>query len=484
MIGMLRLLQACGILILVAPIVYTLGYLTSFSNIEFSQVSRDLLWVFVQAFLSATLSVLLGWASALSLVVRSPRLKWHLYFGIIPQFLPSLLMIFAYVKSLSYFGVFPQAYHHVIALHVLINIGLVSFLLYEPLKKALYRKLHLFTSLNLPRWKYLVLLSGGELKIPLMYIWVLVFSYCLTSFSIPLILSGEGVATSTEFLIYQKGFVEGDWSAAAFWGLLQVMCVALLFKSRSSLTYGKEKLAFTAFKMRWPLHWLGSMATLILGVSLLVIPVSRLPVAFENLKVDVWDILSNTALLASWTLLFYGLYFWSHVVLIWRKGPWVFYQKFWSLSPILMGVYLLALSSWLNLGPMGRMVLTSLVLASFIFPFTFKFWIWPKFHEVQNMKTRLNILGVPRAKAVNLVLIEFFKKEFIWSLGYVFLFVVGDFAITSILLSDVPTVGLSIKNYIFKYQLVEAQILSLGLGTVALVSLALLGGKRAFNSKL
>lgn len=483
MILLLRILQVLGISLLMAPVIYTLGLITLTTHFEITTVLKDLIYVLLQAGISAAFGLALGLMSALSLVTRSQSAKWHLYLGVIPQFLPSLLMIFAYVKALSFFNIFPQSYAHVIIVHILINVGLSSFLLFVPLQRALHRKLHLFAGLNLSKIKYLQLLCGGELRTSLLYVWVLIFSYCLTSFSIPLILSGDGLATSTEYLIYKKGFLEGNWSAAAFWGIVQVLFVAFLFKSSEAHSYGKDKAFLGIYKVRWPFHYLGSVASVMLLLTLVMWPVAQMDVAFEHLRVDAYDITINTLLLAGWSLLFYGLYFWSQVVLIWCKMPWYFYQKFWSLSPILMGVYLLSVSSKFSLGSAGRMILTALVLASFIFPFTFKFWVWPKFNELQKMKIKFDVLGVSQKRAINLVLIDFFKKEFMLSLSYVFLFVIGDFAISSILLSDTVTLGLSIKNYIFKYQLAEAQVLSVVLAVVAFLSLAIFGGKRAFDSK-
>lgn len=484
MIQLLRLLQIFGIVILVAPLIYTFGILFSLNEIGFLKAIPDLISVLLQASLSATLSLVLGVLSALSILTGARRNRWHLYFGLLPQFLPSLLMIFAYVKVFSFLKLFPQSYGHVVALHVLLNIGLVSFLVYSPLQQALQRKLHLYSSLKISRFKYLMLITRGELKVSFWYVWTLVFSYCLTSFSIPLILSGDNSATSLEYLIYHHGFIEGNWTVAAFWGLLQVLIVAYLFKVKPDLSFGKEKQFANIFKISSPFHIFSAIASAMLLVGLLILPVTQLDQALKNLSVGMAEILFRTGLLVSWSLLFYSLYFWTHVVLIWKKGPWAFYQRFWSLSPILLGIYMLSLSSKLNLGAPGRLILTALVLASFIFPITFKFWIWPKYAELQKIGVKLKILNVTKTKAINLVLISFFKNEFMWSLSFVMLFVVGDFAISSILLSDTPTLGLSIKNYIFKYQLAEAQILSLCLAIMAVIGMALMGGKNVFNRKL
>lgn len=485
MIFILRLLQILGILILVLPIAYTLTLVTGAAHMQWVSVVKDFLTVLFQAGLSASLSVVLGLLAALSLVSVGRQGRWLLYLGLMPQFLPSLLMIFAYVKVFSVMKVFPQSYWHVVALHILINIGLVSFLLHQPVQTAIAKKVHLFLSLKISKVKYLALLCRGELLVPILYCWILVFSYCVTSFSIPLVLSGEKTVVSFEQLIYQKGFVDGRWSEAALWGLLQIILVALLFKSRPALTGGKDKTSDTqVYKIQYPFYFFSIAASVILILALVSFPTATFASAWKNLSVDFKDMLSNTLLLAGWSFLFYALYFWSHVVLVWGKGPWVFYQKFWSLSPILLGIYTLALSTKLELTQSGRMIMTGLVLGSFIFPFAFKFWIWPQYNEIQKLKLKLTILSVPKHRAMDMVLVPYFYKAFFSSAGYVFLFVIGDFAISSILLSDTPTLGLSIKNHIFKYQLAEAQILSLGLMLVATLSLGFWGGRNVINSKL
>lgn len=483
MIVFYKLLRFLGIAILIVPILYSIGTLFSAQKLSIPLMTSDLFWVFTQAILSASLSLLFGVLGCVSIICLNKGKNFILYFGLLPQVFPSLLMIFAYVNALSFINIFPQSYAHVIVVHTLINIGLVSFLLYQPLQESMQRKLHLYASLKLHPLKYIFLLLRGEVKAPVFYIWTLVFSYCLSSFSIPLVLSGDR-ATSFEFLIYKNGFIDGRWDIAAFWGLLQVLIIALLFKTRPQALHTKQQANVQIIKFKWPFFVLGLVASGILVFSFIPTRWEGFSLAIQQMQDDMEAIALNTIFLSLWTLFFYSLYFWSTVIFIRHKLSWTFYQKFWPLSPILLGLYMMSFAGKWELELMGRLILTALVLASFIFPVTFKFWLWPKFKKIQILDLKIKVLGLTEKKAIGHILVQFFLKDFWLSLGFVLLFVIGDFAISSILLSDVPTLGLSIKNYILKYQLVEAQILSLILSAVAVGLFFIFGGKSVFNSKL
>lgn len=484
MISVFKFLRTLGVAALLGPVIYSVYlFLKEIERFSIHQVLLDLTGVILQSALSASLSVALGVLACASVISLKKGQKFHLYFGLIPQFLPTLLMIFAYVKVFSFLQIFPQGYWHVVILHTLINIGLVSFLAFYPLQEALQKKMHLYATLNLSAWKYLRLLGLSEMRAPLVYIWVLVFSYCLSSFSIPLILAGSRFATSLEQLIYQNGFIEGSWSVAAFWGLLQVVFVALLFRSKLFSTSEKSYVSVHCWKIRFPGYFFSAIASALLVFSLMIFSPELLLQAWTHIRLELKPVFINTSLLVLWTLFFYSLYFWSQVLLIRQELYWKFYQKFWSLSPILLGVYMLSLSTHLSLNQNMRLILTALVLAAFIYPLTFKFWLWPKIKNIQTIRMKSDVLGLSEQKSIDSVLIMYFVPIFIWSLSYVFLFVLGDFAISSILLSDTPTLGLSIKNYIFRYQLAEAQILSLGLLVIALSVLMISGGKRVLHSK-
>ena len=174
-------------------------------------------------------------------------------FLLVPSLVPSLFIVVSLgslgdVVGWSFYG-----FWGVIIAHVLINVGLVSV----GLHLATQSKAHLLqmgvvegaSPMKLRRI-WLGLISGDILSLGL-----LVFSFCFTSFSIPVLLAGAK-PLSLEVYMFQKLKITGHFGFPLVLGWLQVLFFVLLsqmFKQETSKTKNSiENLNFISFpKMSW-----------------------------------------------------------------------------------------------------------------------------------------------------------------------------------------------------------------------------------------
>lgn len=473
----------------VVPLIFIFYQALGVKNFLISDFLIQFFYVLLQSGLSATISVLIGIMIAVSYVQSSHFLRGTIYLGLLPQILPTIIIIFSYFKLLSYQGIYPQSFFHIVVLHVLINIGLVCFLIHPHLIEQLEKKAHLYLGLQIPKWKYFSLVIIGSLPSVIFYIWILVFSFSITSFSVPLLLSGK-VPSSFDYIIYVRGYIDGDWASASVLGIIELIFLGSLFFLKSEkITYYPKNSNLQIFKVDKNKYkflasgfiFLNLFPVLMIILSVTYFSLSDLKIAFLNLKNVIFVLGQNTFFLTAWTLFFYSLIFWTQAYLLKYKEARIFHRFFWSLTPVLIAFVLLSIANFISDNVIVRLMMTGLTLALFIFPLVFKFWILPEYKSLNQFYQRAEILDISYDKIYEEVIIPYMGRLFKASFAYVLLFSVGDFAISSILLSDLPTLGLSIKNYIQSYQLVEAQVLALLLVLIGVIIILSSKGYRNEN---
>ncbi len=459
------------------PILFSLVQIIHIESIDFQFFYKNIFYVIGQSFLSASFSVFIGLLMALSYVKKAAHVKKTLYWGLLPQALPTVLIVYAYFKIFSFFGIYPQSYFHVIVVHVLINMGLVSFLIFPHVQDEIEKKLHLMISLKISINKFFQLIVLGELAPTVFYIWILIFSFSLTSFSVPLLLSGS-VPSSFDYLIYLKGYVEGDWASAAFIGILEFVFLGCLFFLRTEkLSTSARNTNFIILRDPKSIFYLFNLLPLMLIlISLFHIGEGNSLEAFKALSFDFREIIINTFFLSSWTFLFYTLIFWSQLYILKFESVRKFHQFFWPLSPILLSFVILSISLYFLDSVAIKVAFSGLAIASFVFPIVFKFWILPEYSTLINFHKKSQILSVSYPRFFDQVIGPYFYSAFQTSLAYVILFAIGDFTISGILLSDLKTIGISMRTYIQSYQLIEAQLLAICLIILAFILIFFIGG--------
>ncbi len=475
---------SCAILsFFVLPIIYILIQSLEIQSLNFYLIYKSVFYVILQSVLSASFSLLMGTLIVLSYLKKSKQVQKTIYWGLLPQALPTVLIIYSYFKIFSLFGVYPQSYAHVIIVHVCINMGLVAFLMLPHLQVEVEKKLHLMLSLKLSFGKFFKLIILGELAPTILYIWILILSFSLTSFSVPLLLSGQ-IPSSFDYLIYLKGYVEGDWASASLLGLFEFVFLGCLFFLRTQkLTLSSRATSYVVLRDKNSIFFcINFVPLLFIFLSLLHFGNADFGNAAKAFQHDFLEILINTVFLSSWTILFYTLFFWTQLYILKFQFVRKFHQFFWPLSPILLSFVILNFSLFFADSLYLKIAFTGLAISSFIFPIAFKFWILPEYYNIVYFNRKSEILSLDYPKVFNQILVPYFKSAYKTSLAYVILFSIGDFTLSGILLSDINTIGISMRTYIQSYQIIEAQLLAIFLVIVSLVLIYVIGGVRNENS--
>ena len=241
--GFSCLLVAC---LLVALLLFPVFlFLFKVSSVRLPDSPR---WFFVllstlsQAGLSAFFSVLLGVAGGLGLCqwAKKPGRKmgmWELI-CLLPVLLPPLVSVLAWVNVSEWFFRFPFSFTSVVGVHVLMNIGLVSVFFFR-LFSAHAGNLPAYAFLHgASRYQLLKTFLFFEFRKDVILIFLLVFSFCFTSFSVPLLIGGVSGQT-LEVFIAEKLKTPSAWPEAGALFLIETLFIFLFF----ILLYGKNNLS-------------------------------------------------------------------------------------------------------------------------------------------------------------------------------------------------------------------------------------------------
>ncbi len=196
-----------------------------------------LLSTLLQAGLSAFFSVLFGIFGALGLCCVFPKYVKRggvELFCLLPALLPPLVPVLAWVNVSEFFMHFPFSFSAVLVVHVLMNVGLVS-VFFSRLFCTQTGDLSSWAFLHgVTRWSFLRKILFFEMRKDIVLIFLLVFSFCFTSFSIPLLVGGASGQTLEVFIAEQlkNPFT---WPEAMALFLIETIFIFMLF----SLLYGR-----------------------------------------------------------------------------------------------------------------------------------------------------------------------------------------------------------------------------------------------------
>ncbi|MGE3756730.1 MAG: ABC transporter permease subunit, partial [Pseudobdellovibrionaceae bacterium] len=198
-------------------------------NLDFP-ASDELIWCLqnttIQASGSAVFSLLFGiWGAAglLSLKKEKWRLFWEVVF-LLPNFVPPLFVVLAIFKTVE---PFPIGLVGLIFVHSFINAGLVAVLLARIVDQKVGPLVELALIEGAGRFQFARVILR-MLRLDLVLLFLLIFSICFMSFSIPLLAGGDQ-GTTLEVLIFEKVRLSSQWNQAL--GISFLQCVFLFIFS-------------------------------------------------------------------------------------------------------------------------------------------------------------------------------------------------------------------------------------------------------------
>ena len=415
-----------------------LPYIFIFWISEFSLVNLDLEVIyhtFIQSFLSAFLSVLLGLVGACGLV----GLKRLEIFCLLPSILPSIFVIIAFL-SLD----IPYGLAGIVIAHSAINVGLVSFILANAIKDSCGKEVFLARVYGISKIKIFFKIILSKIKTQIFYTFLTVFAFCISSFSIPLILGG-GKFQVMELLIYELIRFDNNLSGAALLSLCQIGLILMLIMIISRLTPDKNKTVDWEYISCKPLALIPAMITVLLFGSVMFNLTGLTQIKDVLLSFDFIEALVNTISLSALT----GFVTMLVLAMMLFVGDNKFldraYLSFIAPSTAVIGTSMIILSYWFDVG------FVSIALCLLFIGVLYRLG-WSE--EIKKYKRQKFMAKVYRHSDFSVF------KNISWPLskkvagrlsGLAAFWAAGDFAICTIL--NEKTLGLMAKNLLSSYRI-------------------------------
>jgi thiamine transport system permease protein len=182
-----------------------------------------------QAFYSSFASMIAGFFLFLCLQGwTSARARKVAEFGLLlPNTMPALFLALGLINVVSFVIAFPFGLGAVIAAHVLLNAGLVAISLDRLVMAKAGGLAENAWLLGAGRWRFWREIGWPVLQGDLVSLFLFVLGVCFTSFSLPLLLSGQRAVT-LEVSIFEAIRGEGRWDKAVLLAALQASALFFL----------------------------------------------------------------------------------------------------------------------------------------------------------------------------------------------------------------------------------------------------------------
>ncbi len=188
---------------------------------------RVLFSTLLQATFSGMGSVFLGLLGSLGLLALKENHFKKLLEGflLLPLFLPALVTVLAWISVCQWIVPVAFSFQTVLVVHIMMHTGLVAVFFCRLFQQNKAQNLCAYAGLSgNNRWSLLKALVFYEYKKDLILIFLLVFAFCFTSFSVPLLVGGASGGT-LEVLIAEKLKIPALWPEAL--GILSVEIIFL-----------------------------------------------------------------------------------------------------------------------------------------------------------------------------------------------------------------------------------------------------------------
>jgi len=445
------------------PIFFVLPYLLFLRYFSFDVHLNvgELFWAlknsFIQSTIAATVSVVLGLIMALGVYqCAKPLQGLVLKLILLPQVLPSL---FSILIAFSVAQPFPIGHAGVIFIFVLVNLGFAAFQIYNAIQEKigqlpLVAEVYGVKRLAFLR-KILLPLIWTDLKLSFVFI----FLFCLSSLAIPLV-AGGGKGTNLEVLIFEKIFIDQNWSVA--WVLMCIQSV-LVF----GLSYFFLKNRSYQTKEFAPHRYVKSMfgSLMIIGYLLFYIG-GYIFNLFQS--ASAWEFITDyaaeveTATVHALCLLAVILSLGFIILWVWVTD---YVQNlkhnlaihFISASTVLVGF------SFYLFFPQTRefdYLKIPLAFLALFFPSLFKMFFEKRIDQLRTQIVVAKVFGLSTTQIAFDIIFKQIKKPLVLATSLLSIWTLSDFAILRALGTQTSTLGLMTQGFMSSYRLEAAYLIS------------------------
>lgn len=430
-------------------------------NLDFNLDYAEAWWAFknssLQAFVTAV--IVTGLSIPLSFGIFTLKNPWFALTQkllLLPQILPalfSILIVFSMVDR------FPMGTTGIIIIFTVMHLGFATVLLTAATQERMGSFGLIAEVYDVGRFKFYRRVYCPLMKSNLLTIFVLVFIFCFASFSVPLV-AGGGRGTNLEVLIYEKIFINQNWSLAWTLNLLQsffIFILSYLILKKSALPkvdfedskYMQFRLGRVGLFIYLALYGGGYLMGLVKARGALAQFQALLPEIIlatqHTLKIMVFYILINILLLITWV--------YDYV----KSGRQNSSRHLLATSTILVGFSFYLLIPETSLGDYFKIILSMTIL---FFPPLFRSFLEKPLDQLDSQILTCKIFNISTSKIVFTVVLRQIKKPiFLW-LSFLTIWFLSDFAILKSLGVRTATVGLMAESFLSSYRLSLAYLLS------------------------
>lgn len=413
----------------------------------------------LQASLSTFLSLIFGFILFRSLQGWSEKRWYRLGEGLLllPNLIPPLFLALALLSWSSWWGAFPYGLGAVVLAHLLLNSGLVAISLDRLFKAKASGMAEVAWVMGVSPLTFWRRVGWPIMRGDLASLFLFIFALHFTSFSLPLLLSGERVVT-LEVAIYDSIRTEGRWDKAV---LLAGMQTVFLFAwavllPRPLWSRASERVGLSYMSLPRGRFWV-ALPMVILVAGWLVGTGAGWKTGLESSLYGpiVEGLMTSAALGLGVGLLHLLLFLWVAYVSPHERME-LFLNGYLAPSPAIVGFGLLLLpveSSW------GRLGLLSVALTLISYPLLYRWLVHSALGALKKQVQVARSLGADW----NLVLFEVVWPQasgaILRACGLAALWASGDFALSGILLGDEVTLPLLISGLLGQYRFETAQLL-------------------------
>jgi thiamine transport system permease protein len=423
---------------------------------------------FTQAFLSASFSLMAGGFLFFALQAWiNPRVRvWAEVGLLLPNMIPPLFLVLGMMNLVTPVMNFPYGLGAVIVAHVILNAGLVAIALDGLVQNRLGGMAETAWVLGSGRWMFWREVGWPYLRADLACLFLFVFSLCLTSFSIPLILGGERAGT-LEVAIYDSIRMEGRWDKALMLAAFQSLVLFILAwmlphpfwpskpSRRGNLFFALPSLKIAVFVPAGLLA-IGWLTGVLAGLKGLM--------SYDFMSSFTAAILTTVAVSLGvglmHLLLFITIAYVSPNARLNR-----FLNGYLAPSPVITGFAFLLLPGE---GDIWNILKLIVALTLILLPLLYRWIVHTELAALNGQIRVARTLGAPWWMIFGEIVWPQAAPQVMRACGLAALWASGDFALSSILAEDVETLPLIMEGLIGNYRMEAAQVLMLPLLTIGL----------------
>lgn len=423
---------------------------------------------FGQAVISATFSLIAGFVLFFALQTwPAGRARTFVEFSLLlPNMVPPLFVALGLLNLVTVVMPFPYGVGAVVAAHVLLNSGLVAIALDRLVHSRLGGMAEVCWVMGASPSRFWRQVAWPYLRADLACLYLFVFSLCFTSFSLPLLLSGDRAST-LEVVIYDMIRVEGRWDKAvllaAFQAFILLVMAYLLPQSFWPPRPSRQNLNY----LSWPrARWLVAAPAAILFAGWIAGAVHGFAAEWEDGFVHALIPAALTTLILALAVgllhlfIFLGIAFVSPHARLRR-----FLNGYLSPSPVITGFALLLIPGE---GDVWNILKVVLALTLISVPLLYRWIVHSALTGVTGQVAMARTLGASWGEILFEIVWPQVSSPVMRACGLAALWATGDFALSGILAGNDTTVPLLMEDLIANYRMEIAQVLMIPLVVIGL----------------